>query len=142
MPEINSAENPRLQEIQELERQLAEKKAAINIENGIDQIEKQAETYQNTFSEPQISAVPTSASATQTDDQKKKEVERDAKTIAAMDESRKVETLVGIALEKGINHSINVAYNLGDPYILDLLHDKLIGELHGKLVEQKKLKEL
>jgi cell division protein FtsI/penicillin-binding protein 2 len=146
MPEINSPENSRLEEIEELERQLAEKKAAANIESGMNQVERQMEISRENLPEfqTQIAAPTPTSQAAQTDvkSDKKKEIEQDARSIAAMDETRKVETLVAIALEKGITYSIEVANSLQDPYILDTLHDKLIGELHDRLVKENKLKDL
>ncbi|MFA7169417.1 MAG: hypothetical protein WC178_01025 [Candidatus Paceibacterota bacterium] len=146
MPEINNPEGLRLREIEELEKHLAEKKAAAVIENGAGQIERRMEISQENLPEMQTQAItPTPATQnTQKDKDKKrkKEIEQDTKSITMMDETRKMETLVAIALDKGINHSIEVANNLRDPYILDLLHDKLIGELHEKLVKEKRLKEI
>lgn len=145
MPEINGVENPQLQEIQELERQLAEKKAAMNIESGMERMEIRPEMSREDFSEapvqtPATPVVSQIAVASKSDE--KKEIEQDTKSIAMMDETRKIETLIAIALEKGIMHSIEVANNLQDPYILDTLHDKLVGELHDRLVREKKLKEV
>ena len=145
MPEIIKPEGSRLLEIEELERQLAEKKAAINIESGIDQADKSVEISRENTQEVQI---PSASAPTQTttsavkDENKKKEIAQDVKSIAMMDETRKIETLVAIALDKGIEHSIEVANGLQDPYVLDTLHDKLVGELHDRLVKDKKLKEV
>lgn len=66
----------------------------------------------------------------------------EAQAIREMDEKRKVETLSMIAFEKGISHSIELARKLKDPYILDALHDKLIGELREELIKRGKLKNL
>lgn len=144
MPETNSFENPQLDEIHELERQLAEKKAAMNIEGGMERMEIGPEIGRENFSEAQVQAPAPVVSQTAVADKndKKKEIEQDAKSIAMMDETRKIETLIAIALEKGIMHSVAVANNLQDPYILDTLHDKLVGELHDRLVREKKLKEI
>ncbi len=145
MPEMNSPENSQMQEIEELERQLAEKKAAMSIENGISKIEKTVEISMENIPELQAPiAVPAPASIAQTGlgRSREEEVMQDAKSIAMMNETRKIETLVAIALEKGITHSIEVANSLQDPYILDTLHDKLVGELHDRLVRDKKLKEI
>ena len=147
MPETNP-ESAQLSEIEELERQLAEKKAAVNIEKGLGQFEQQLEISRENLPEFQNPIpAPVVQSAKKTDKEEKeggdkKDIERDARAIAAMDETRKIETLTAIALTKGINHSVEVANSLRDPYILDLLHDKLIGELHEKLVKEKKLKEV
>lgn len=142
MPEINQAENPQLAEIVELERQLAAKKAAMSLENRDEQFERQAEISRENVAEAQAPAAPAPSAPKPAQAQKQKDIEQDARSIAAMDEARKIETLVIIALEKGIMHCIEVAAKLQDPYILDTLHDKLIGELHERLVNENKLKEI
>ena len=145
MPEMNNLENPQLSEIELLEKQLAEKKAAMNIESGMERMEIRPEMSREDLLEApvQMPAPPVAAQiAVASKSDKKKEIEQDAKSIAMMDETRKIETLIAIALEKGIMHSIAVANNLQDPYILDTLHDKLVGELHDRLVREKKLKEV
>jgi len=146
MPEITNPENnSKMNEIEELERQLAEKKAAINIEGTIgSRIEKRAEISHENVAEaqiPQATATPIAVASKQ-DENKRREIMEDTKSIALMDEGKRIETLVTLALEKGIMHSIEVANSLKDPYILDMLHDKLIGELHDKLVKENKLKDL
>jgi len=146
MPEINNPENAsRIREIEELERQLAERKAAINIESTLGgRIEKRVEVSRENVAEaqnPQASVAPV-ATVSKRDEDKKQEIMEDSKSIALMDEGKRIQTLVTLALEKGIMHSIEVANSLKDPYILDMLHDKLIGELHDKLVKENKLKDL
>jgi hypothetical protein len=144
MPEIENPENSRMQEIEELERQLAEKKAAINIESGAGRIEKHIEISRENLSEVQSPVIATTqqTAAFADNETKKKEIQQDIRSIVNMDETRKIDTLVAIALEKGISHSIEVANSLQDPYILDTLHDKLLGELHDRLVKENKLKDL
>lgn len=71
-----------------------------------------------------------------------KKVTTNTADIKAMDNKRKVETLSMIAFEKGIAHSIKIARQLKDPYVLDALHDKLVGDLYEKLVEQGKIKKI
>jgi len=143
MPEMNNIENPQMREIAELERQLAEKKAQLNYESAPVQTENRVElTRENAPFETQPVAAPVAPPTTAKPDNKQREVEADARNIATMDEAHKIETLVVIALEKGIMHCIAVATKLQDPYILDTLHDKLIGELHERLVNENKLKEI
>lgn len=146
MSEISNSESQQMLEIQELERQLAEKKAAANIESNMNQIERKAEATQENIPEAQavsstmLRTTPFAANAnTQNNSQQYK---YSAEAISMMDEKRKVETLVAIALERGIESSIETANALKDPYLLDALHDRLIGELHDRLVREKKLKDL
>ncbi|MFA7170985.1 MAG: hypothetical protein WC180_03260 [Candidatus Paceibacterota bacterium] len=84
----------------------------------------------------------TSGSLAKVDEDKAAEITRDVKAIMTMDEERKIQTLSALAWQKGINYSIEVARKLDDPYVLDLLHAHLSGELHEELVAAKKLDDL
>ena len=141
MPESN--ENIQLDEIKELEKKLAEKRAAFETE--IPQVEnREAEiTKENLQEVSSQQAVSTSQQTIATDDKDEtKSVEKDFKKIKNLDTARQVEVLSALAFEKGISHSISVARNLSDAYLLDELHDKLVGELHEELVKRGKLKEI
>jgi len=139
MPELN--ENIKLQEIQKLEKELAEKRAAIEsvgIEN------KEAEITEENLKEKQSQAISTQQTTIAiTDDQEKiEEIKNDAKGIKNLDTARQVKVPITLAFEKGLTHSIKVARNLNDAYLLDELHDKLMGELRSELVEKGKLKDI
>ena len=152
-------------EIKELERQLARKRAALGLERpsevsdssseeteyspgwteaarerakeaGIEE-ENQIETMAST-----VKSVAANSSTTSSSDDKAEEMARDIKSILAMDEDRRIQTLSALAWQKGISYSIKVARGLNDPYTLDLLHSQLSGELHDKLVAAKKLDDL
>ncbi|MEA1937296.1 MAG: hypothetical protein U9N04_04270 [Patescibacteria group bacterium] len=143
MPESN--ENIQLDEIKELEKKLAERKAAF--EKEVPQVEnREAEITKENLQEvfPQ-QAFPTQGQTTITDDNSKDETEsvkKDFRKIKNLDTARQVEVLLALAFEKGINHSVIIARNLKDAYLLDELHDKLVGELHEELVKKGKLKEI
>lgn len=62
--------------------------------------------------------------------------------IEKMDTEHKIETLSMVAFADGIEKSVAMARALKDPYILDALHDKLIGELYNELIKKGKLKEI
>lgn len=139
MPETN--ENIKIEEIEKLEKELAEKRAAIE-SGGIES--KEAEITEENFGEKksQIISTQQTATAIATDNDKIAEIKNDAKEIKNLDTVRQVKVLVTLAFEKGIGHSIKVARNLNDAYLLDELHDKLVGELRDELVEKGKLKEI
>ncbi|MCK5465958.1 hypothetical protein KAI56_00460 [Candidatus Parcubacteria bacterium] len=139
MPESN--ENIKIQEIEKLEKELAEKRAAIE-SVGIES--REAEITKENLGEQQSQTIPTQQTTTAitTDDEKTKEIKNDAKEIKNLDTARQVKVLVVLAFEKGIGHSIKVARNLNDAYLLDELHDRLVGELRSELVEKGKLKEI
>lgn len=163
MPQI-SPEDSQLLEIKELERQLARKKAALGLEcpsevsdppleeteyspgwtkaarerareAGIEE-ENQIETMASTVKSAANSSTVSSG------DDRAEEVARDIKSILAMDEDGRIQTLSALAWQKGISYSIKVARGLNDPYTLDLLHSQLSGELHDRLVAAKKLDDL
>lgn len=58
----------------------------------------------------------------------KKEAEKKAKKIEFLGEKEKLEHLIRLTNEKGIEFAVKVAKNMGDPYVLDLFHDLLIKE--------------
>ena len=139
MPESN--ENIKMREIQTLEKELAEKRAAIEgagVEN------REAEITEENLGERQAQIISTQQTATAIADEEEKteEIKNDAREIKNLDTVRQVKVLVTLAFEKGIKHSIKVARNLNDAYLLDELHDKLVGELRSELVEKGKLKDI
>jgi len=74
--------------------------------------------------------------------EKKEEVEMDLKKVMAMKKPKQVKTLIHLAFDKGLYHSVAVALRLDDPYILDEFHDTLVDELYNLLVKKGKLKKL
>lgn len=140
MPEINR-ENPSLESLREAEtlptQDLSGAKEALpdlsrNIEISQENLqERQPQTQQQ-------------IQTTSTTPQKLKSIvsNKEVQAMKEMDEKRKVETLTMVAFEKGISHSIELAKKLKDPYILDALHDKLVGELREELIKRGKLKNL
>ena len=139
MPELN--ENIKLEEIEKLEKELAEKKAAVE---GVGIESREAEITKENLGERQSQVISTQQTTTVIADDKEKieEIKKDAKEIKNLDTARQVKVLITLAFEKGIGHSIKVARNLNDAYLLDELHDKLVGELRNELVEKGKLKDL
>lgn len=73
---------------------------------------------------------------------KKEEVEIDLEKVMAMKKPKQVKTLIHLALNKGLWHSVAVAQKLDDPYILDEFHDTLVDELYDLLVKKGRLKRL
>lgn len=130
-------------EIELLEKQLKEKKLAL--ENASFEKKDSEITKENVKENEALNVQPatTQAKTAYTDDKDKEtEVFLDAKKLKDLDVSRQVRILTTLAFEKGILYSIKVARKLNDPYLLDELHDKLVGELHDELVKKGKLKEV
>lgn len=145
MADING-ENTRLREIKELEKKLAEKKAALGAESAEP---KKAEIIEAEISientqEIQVPITPSTKKTATTDDEEKKmeEIKKDVRKIRDLDVMRQVKVLAALAFEKGISYSIKVARGLDDAYLLDALHDRLIGELNEELIKKGKLKKI
>lgn len=64
------------------------------------------------------------------------DVQSDARTIAQrQDADAQVQHLVDLAISKGVVHAVRVAQHFENAYVLDSLHDRLLGdELHNALV--------
>lgn len=143
MTEINKEMSIK-SEIELLERQLKEKRLAL--EKGSVE-KKEAEITKENIGENEISNIQAQTSiqakpAFTSDEDKAREISADIKKIKDLDVSRQVKVLTTLAFEKGILYSIKVARGLNSPYLLDELHDKLVGELHDELIKKGKLKEI
>ena len=62
------------------------------------------------------------------DPTKEKDAEIQREKISYLGEKEKIEHLLQIAREKGLVFAIPVARKMGEPYLLDLLHDSLARE--------------
>ncbi len=51
----------------------------------------------------------------------------------------KLQHLVNVAFQKGIEEAVKEARALGDPYLLDAFHDVLVDKLYDELITQHKL---
>ena len=142
MPEEISINSEKMREIEELERKLAEKKAAFEKEKLPAERREFEITMENLPEAPASPAPAQPAPATKTDADRKLEIAQDAKGIRNLDTARQIKVLITLAFEKGISYSIKVARSLNDAYLLDQLHDELVGELHDEFVKKGKLKEL
>ena len=139
--EINDSENMEIhKEIEDLERKLFEKKASL--EKGTGKIETKVEVAKEKTHEQfqQTSSDQTAADAN--DEKEKSKVKEEIRKIKDLDTSKQVKILVALAFEKGISYSIKIARSLNDAYLLDELHDKLIGELYEEFVNKGKLKKI
>ena len=141
MPESN--ESIQLNEIEELKKKLAEKEAVFKGETSQAENREAEITRENLQEVSPQQAIPVSQRTTVfSDDDEEESVERDSKKIKNLDTARQVKVLSALAFEKGINHSVKIARDLNDAYLLDELHDKLVGELHEELIKKGKLKEI
>ena len=59
------------------------------------------------------------------------------------DAESKINSLVNLAMQKGVIHAVKVAKHLEDSYALDEFHDRLLAdELHDALVKKGLIKEI
>ena len=143
MPETNH-EN-QLGEIEKLEKELAERKAALenlNGEKGI--LEKQPEQKEDE-QRYRIEKKPTVTGQSTVQPQIQPQVKPIKKTVADfknLDKDHQVKILATVAFEEGITKAVDLARRLNDAYVLDELHDRLVGELYERLVKEGKLKKI
>lgn len=139
MPETNH-ENIK-SEIEILEQQLKEKKMALE-KGGIEK--KETEITKENIGENELSNVQPVQTAPifTSDEDKAREIKTDVRKIKDLDVGRQIKILTTLAFEKGILYSVTVARGLNNAYLLDELHDKLVGELHEELIKKGKLKDL
>jgi hypothetical protein len=66
----------------------------------------------------------------------------ETETLRGLGREEQLAELKRIALDEGILKAVSLAKKLESPYLLDELHDSLVGELKRYLVEEGKLEEL
>jgi len=68
----------------------------------------------------------------------------DAESVNVEENSEaKINSLVNLAMQKGVLHAVKVARHLEDNYTLDELHDRLLADdLHDALIKKGLLKEI
>ncbi|MFH1461119.1 MAG: hypothetical protein ABIF84_01730 [Patescibacteria group bacterium] len=137
-PEISSSvsANPAEQEILELERKLAAKKAVLGTEKEkpLEQIIGQ-EKQVSSLAALQSSSTPAVAALGVQVKEKAGELKRYEKT-------QQLKGLIDLAFQKGISYALDVVKEMDNPFLMDELHDVLIDELHKELVERGKLEEI
>lgn len=115
-PEVKQPEQAegRLAEVLELEKKLAEKKAALGL-----------------APETPIIEIQSAAS----------EEAQGLKDIKDIEESQQVKALIDLAFNKGVMQATEVARHLDNPHLVDDFHRTLI-KLYNELVDKGKLEEI
>jgi hypothetical protein len=134
-PAKNSAE----QEILELEKQLAAKRAALGPEMP-KPLEQRLETEQ-AATKTTVPVAPPSVSVPLTPPTIK-QAKVEAQTFKGMEKNQQLKGLVDLAFQKGVIYATEVVRNLDNPYLMDEFHDTLADHLHKQLVEKGKLEEI
>lgn len=128
-------------EIAELESLLKEKRGALGAGEGPEQ-EREVfrEAFHETYGES-FKPAP-SASATPPPPPLADDIAGHAQAVAAAPEDKeKLETLIGIALTKGVRAAAEVARR-ASPWLMDALHDALQDHYYDRLIQMKQLKAL
>ncbi len=120
------------QEIADLEAKLAAKKQEL-MQSGAETPEKQVfkEVIREHAFTSEIPAVGTSTASQQAV----------APRVATHDEEQKIATLIAQAFTKGIAIAVAAARKFGDPFLIDMLHDRLADEYYQKLLTARKINQ-
>ena len=124
------------QEIFDLEKRLAEKRAMLGRE-------KQKPLEQ--IIEQEKAKIQTTIQQTATDDPASKAQEptkEKAKELKRYEKTQQLKGLIDIAFQKGVSYAVDVAREMDNPFLLDELHDVLVDELRKELIDRGKLEEL
>lgn len=124
--------NPIENEISELERQLAEKKALLEKEKPLDKVVLDEK-------KPVTTPLPTIQVAPPLPQEKIKE---HAQALNPLEKNQQLKGLVDLAFEKGVDYAVEVAQKMDNPYLLDEFHDVMVDKLREELVKKGKLEEI
>ena len=123
------------QEVLELERQLAAKKAALQEkEKPLEQVLAKERPLVSPAVAP--TAPPSAAAATPAT------IKEEAQKLKGFEKNQQLKALIDLAFLKEVSYATEVARHLDNPYLMDEFHDTLIDEFHQKLVESGKLEEI
>lgn len=136
------------QEIAELERLLAEKRAALGMRKeagGVEELPHPKEVLREVLREkiaktPGLAVPPAAVSPPS---QKPPQAREEETPSYDSEELRpKVQELVEYAFQKSLEGAIKIAKSADNAALLDAFHDIIVDELYDYLVEQKKLEEV
>jgi hypothetical protein len=138
-PAAPSAKSSVEQEILELEKKLAAKRASLTPEapKPLEQVLETEQAATKKFVQPDPQKI--SAPLTPPVIQKAKD---EAEAFRGMEKNQQLKGLVDLAFQKGVIYAAEVVRNLDNPYLMDEFHDTLADHLHKELVEKGKLEEI
>lgn len=142
------------QEILELEKRLAAKRASLGMEKDVStdlsseawakgealaKAEKPLE--QIVGQEKQVSSLaalqsPVSVASPVV------QVKEKAGELKRYEKTQQLKGLIDIAFQKGISYAVDVVKEMDNPFLMDELHDVLVDELRKELIERGKLEEI
>jgi len=146
---------PTEQEIERLRQELAAKEAELKRlketrkekvkaifkgekkEEGPKKIEREKEEIMAVKEKPTIAPPPSQPKkSAQIHDEA---IVKDLQHVMSLPKPRQVKVLIYFAFKKGLNHAVNIAQKMKNPYILDEFHDTLVDELYDLLKKKKKI---
>jgi hypothetical protein len=145
-PVISASAVSAEQEILELEKKLAAKRASLGrekdvstealakVEKPLEQIIGQEKSVAS-LSTLQSSTAPVALASPIQAKEKAGELKRYEKT-------QQLKGLIDIAFQQGISYAVDVVKEMDNPFLMDELHDVLVDELRKELVERGKLEEI
>lgn len=130
------------QEIAELEKTLAEKKAALENEKGEEVSEKDAlrQVIKEKIQEKPTVEQKISRQEVQPIEPEAPEVE--APSYLSEELKPKVQEFVNIAFNKSLEEAIKTVKATKNPALIDAFHDVIVDELYNYLIERGKLKKV
>jgi len=131
MPEINNSEVFN-EEIAELEAKLAAKKHELQ-NSGVERTEKA------TFNQVVREHVSVGEGATVSPSIVSSKPSTSTHRAPTPEEEKKISLMIAHAFTHGIATAVSEAKKFGDPYFVDLLHDRLADEYYAKLLAAHKV---
>lgn len=119
------------QEIADMRKQLAEKKAEITPEERKPEI----------FVEPAQEGVKSAEKSETASIGQAPAIQPISQTSQALISDNQVKALCELAFQKGVDVALKAAQELNNPYILDEFHDALVDQLYDKLIREKKIEK-
>ena len=132
------------QEIAQLEKQLAEKKADLEQQSSETKIEvpHDKEILRQVVGEKIQQHLPAGRQALQGYQPAPQKPQDDQLSYNDPQLVGKVQELVNIAFTKGVDDAVRSVVQSGNPALIDAFHDVLVDQLYDALVERKKIDEV
>ena len=130
------------QEIAQLEKQIAEKRAALGYEAVPDDTMSEKETLREIVGEKIQQQVPQYQPAPVQPPSVKPSQDDSALSYVLPELKDKVQELINLVFNKSLDEGIKEVSKTNNPALIDAFHDVLVDELYNVLVERKKLEEV
>lgn len=122
------------QEIAEMRKQLAEKKAEMRPGE-----RRPEERKPEIFVEPAQEGAKSAGQAETASIGQAPAIQPAGQAAQALVLDSQVKTLCELAFQKGVEVALKAAQELNNPYVLDEFHDTLVDQLYDRLISEKKI---